>query len=172
MVDNSTQIDAGGNTLMLSNIVLGVPKGAANTGVTGGLATGSYARQDGVRLVLTGVNFNSTNTDNPIAVYLPGGSTTERYTVGGVYINNASASISTATVSVRTGPGATGATIAADQAITVTATAVTTVNNTMALTLTNASTEAYIAPTLYVRIGTAQGSAATADVIIVLNLLS
>lgn len=172
MVDNTNQIDSGGNTLYLSNLVLGVPVAVASSGVAGGKATGSYSRQDGVRLVLTGVNFNSATTDNPVAVYLPGGSTTERYTVAGVYINNASASISTATISVRGGPGATGATIAADQAITVTATAVATVNNAMALTLTNANTEAYVYPTLYIRVGTAQGSAATADVIITLNLLS
>lgn len=172
MVDNTNQVDSGGNTLYLNNLVLGVPVAVASSGVAGGLSTGSYARQDGVRLVLTGVNFNSASTDNPIAVYLPGGSTTERYSVSAVYLNKASASISTATVGVFTGAGATGSTIAANQAITVTGTAGAAANNTQSLTLTNATTVAYAAPTIYIRVGTAQGSAATADVIVVLNLLS
>lgn len=172
MVDNTNQVDLGGNTLYANNIVLGVPSAVASSGVAGGKATGSYARVADIRLVLTGVNFNSASTDNPVAVYLPGGSTTERYVVVACYLNNASASISTATASLRGGPGATGATLAADQAITVTATAVATNNNAMALSMTNTNTEAYVYPTLYFRVGTAQGSAATADVIILLRLMS
>lgn len=116
------------------------------------------------------VNFNAANTDTPVTISLPPG--VSRYAVSSVWLNNASASISTATVSVRTGAGATGATIAAAQAITVTATATDTVNNAQSLTLTNATTEAYNDLILYVRVGTAQGGAATADVLITLNYLS
>lgn len=118
-------------------------------------------------IVLKGMNFNTTNTDNAVTFTLPPG--LSRYAVSSVWLCNASASISTATVSVRTGAGATGATICAAQAITVTATATDTVNNAQSLTLTNAATESYNDTTLYVRTGTAQGGAATADVVI--NLL-
>jgi hypothetical protein len=117
-----------------------------------------------LRYALTGVNFNSANTDNALTITLPTGVT--RYAVAGVRINNASASISTATIGVFTSTGGGGQTIAANQAITVTATATDTNNNTMSLTLTNGNTMAYNDATLQVRIGTAQGSAATADVIV------
>lgn len=117
-----------------------------------------------------GVNFNATNTDTSVAVTLPPGIT--RYAVSSVWLNNASASISTATVGVFTAAAAGGQTIAANQAITVTATATDTLNNAQALTLTAATTKAYNDTTLFVRVGTAQGSAATADVLITLTYLS
>lgn len=123
-----------------------------------------------VSYILEDVNFNATNTDNTLTLTLPGN--VERYVINSVRINDASASISTATLGVFTGAGATGATIAANQAVTVTATATDTLNNTQSLTLTNANTMAYNDTTLYVRTGTAQGSAATADVIVTLHLLS
>jgi hypothetical protein len=115
------------------------------------------------RVVATAVNFNSANTDTPITV-TPFVAT--RYAVGGVRLNNANTSISTATVGVFTASGGGGQTIAANQSITVTATATDTVNNTMALTLTNSNTMAYNDATLQIRVGTAQGGAATADVCI------
>lgn len=153
-------VDLSGNDLIVSSITTR----ATTPGSAGVLERGpSY-------FLLKGVNFNSANTDNAVSISLPPG--ISRYAVSSVWINNASASISTATVSVRTGAGATGATIAAAQAITVTATATDTVNNAQSLTLTNAATEAYNDTTLYVRIGTAQGSAATADVLITLIYLS
>jgi hypothetical protein len=127
--------------------------------------TVSYQGEAGVlRFRVTGVNFNSANTDNAVAITLPAGVT--RYLITRTMISNASASISTATVGVFTSTGGGGQTIAANQAITVTATAVDTVNNAMQLSATNANTMAYNDATLYVRVGTAQGSAATADVII------
>lgn len=106
------------------------------------------------------VNFNVGATDTAIAISpLQSG----RYIVNSIRLNNASASISTATVGVFTGLGGTGQTVAANQAITVTATATDANNNTMALTLTNAATEAYNDTALQIRVGTPQGSAATAD---------
>lgn len=153
-------LDLSGNDIIVSSITTR----ATTPGATGVLERGPSF------YVLRGVNFNSANTDNALTVTLPTG--VSRYAIGSVWLNNASASISTATVSVRTGAGATGATIAAAQAITVTATATDTVNNAQSLTLTNAGTEAYNDTTLYVRTGTAQGSAATADVIINLIYLS
>jgi hypothetical protein len=117
-----------------------------------------------MRFIKTAVNFNSANTDNAVTITLPTGIT--RYLITRTMISNASASISTATVGVFTATGGGGQTIAANQAITVTATAADTNNNAMQLSATNANTMAYNDTTLYVRVGTAQGSAATADVII------
>lgn len=119
-----------------------------------------------LRYVVTGVNFNAGNTDTPITITLPTG--VSRYAMNNIRISNASASISTATVGIFTGAGGTGQTIAANQAITVTATAADTNNNIMNLTLTNAGSMAYTDATLQIRVGTAQGSTATADVIVII----
>jgi len=131
-----------------------------------GLTVATFDQIGFTRIKLTGVNFNSANTDNAIPVPLPPG--VSRYQVQSVRLNNASASISTATIGVFTGTGGGGQTIAANQAVTVTATAADTNNNSQNLTITNAGTEAYNDATLQVRIGTAQGSAATADVVIII----
>lgn len=156
----SNFVDMSGDDLIVSSITTrALTPGAAGVTERGP----SY-------IIVKGVNFNAANTDTIVTFTLPPG--VSRYAVGSVWLNNASASISTATVSIRTGAGATGATIAAAQAITVTATATDTVNNAQSLTLTNAATEAYNDLTLYVRVGTAQGSGATADVIINLIYLT
>lgn len=117
-----------------------------------------------VRYALTGINFNSATTDNPIAITLPPGMA--RWRIQYVHITNASASISTATLGVFTGAGGTGQTIAADQAITVTQSAANTNANMQNLALTNGATEAYSVTQIFIRVGTPQGSAATADVTI------
>jgi hypothetical protein len=122
------------------------------------------------RFALKTVNFNSANTDNTLAITLPAG--IQRYAVEAVWLSNASVSISTATVGVFTAAGGTGQTIAANQAITVTAAAADNNNNAQSLTLTNAATEAYSDTTLFVRIGTAQGVAATADVVVFIRPLT
>lgn len=123
-----------------------------------------------VRFTLTAVNFNSANSDNAVTIPLPAG--VSRWRMDSVIITNASASVSTATAGVFTGAGATGQTIAATQALTVTATAADTNNNTQALTLTNATTMAYNDTSIFFRITTPQGSAATADVTFVIFLLT
>jgi hypothetical protein len=118
---------------------------------------------------LVGVNFNSANTDNPITITLPTGVT--RYAIAAIKINNASASIGTATAGVFTAVGGTsgaGIAISSIQAITITATTPDTNNNTMTLTINNSTTQAYNDTTLYFRIGVAQGSPATADVILII----
>ena len=138
--------------------------GTAGTILTNGGSSATQATwsvPSRLRFCSVGVNFNAGTTDTALSISpLP----TTRYTIGNVRIGNASASISTATVGVFTAAGGGGQTIAANQAITVTATATDTVNNTMALTLTNGNTMAYNDATVQVRVGTAQGSAATADV--------
>ena len=114
------------------------------------------------------VNFNSANTDTPIAITLPTGFT--RYNVRAIALSGASASISTATFALFTGAGGTGGTIAGSTAITVTSSAENTANNSQitqgfGTINTNVST-------LFFRVLNAQGSAATANVTIQIFPLS
>lgn len=113
---------------------------------------------------ITGVNFNSANTDTTIAITLPAGVT--RWMLNGIRIVHASGSISTATAGVFSGAGGTGTTIAATQALTITSASADTNNNAMTMTLTNQTTTWFDYTTLYFRVSVAQGSAQTADVIL------
>lgn len=114
-----------------------------------------------MRYCATAVNFNSATTDTALSISpLP----TTRYVINNIRIGNASASISTATVGVFTATGGGGTALAANQAITVTATATDTNNNAMTLALNNGPTTAFNDATVQIRVGTAQGSGATADV--------
>jgi hypothetical protein len=153
---SSSQVALLQATAVAGNVTLTLPAVTATVAVTKDLGV--------LRITLSAVNFNSANTDNAVTIPLPSGIT--RYAITRVMLSNASASISTATVGVFTSTGGGGQTIAANQAITVTATAADTNNNAMQLALTNANTMAYNDATLQVRVGTAQGSAATADVVI------
>lgn len=159
------QVNYAGQTIVCNDLIMGIQSPGGDHQIGNPVASMST-----VKLKIVGVNFNSAATDNIMTFTLP--PAIARYAVSSVWINNASHTLVTATISVRTGAGATGATIAADQAITVSATATDTNNNCQSLTLTNAATMAYNDKTLYVRIGTAEGAAATADVIVVLQLLS
>lgn len=115
-------------------------------------------------VVAAGINFNSATTDTAVTIPpLPPGAW--GYAINSIRLGNASHSLSTATVGVFTSTGGSG-TIAADQAITVTTGTLGSANNTMSLTLTNGSTQAYSATTLYVRVGTPESAAATGDVTI------
>jgi hypothetical protein len=109
---------------------------------------------------LTGVNFNAATTDHAVAITAP----TAYYTVEGVIILNASHTLTTATGGLFTAVSGGGTPIAADQALTVTGAAVGSVNSAMSLTVTDAPLTTLNAGTLYFRIGTAEGAAATADV--------
>jgi len=125
-----------------------------------------------IEYVATGVNFNSSG-DTAIALALPPLST--RYLVDSVRVSNASHSLVTATAGVFTGAGGTGtAIVTGASAITVSATADATNNNAQSFTVNNKDTESYTIasyPTLYFRIGTAEGVAATADVTITITPL-
>lgn len=110
------------------------------------------------------VDFNSANSDNSIAITLPTG--VANYTVGNLKIANASASISTATFSLFTAAGATGVTVITSTAITITTALANTANNAMTVAPLTANTITYNVATLFFRVGTPQGSAATADVLI------
>ena len=109
------------------------------------------------------INFNSTNTDNPLLVNLPAGYT--RYRVHQILISNASQTLTTATCGVFTQSGALGtAIVTTGSAITVSQSAEDTINNMQALTINNQNTMSLIDTTLYFRVQTAQGAAATGTV--------
>jgi hypothetical protein len=123
---------------------------------------GSIGGTGRLRFAVKGINFNAIG-DTPIVITMPPGIT--RYRVAAVALSNASASITSSQVGVFTAVSGGGVTIAALQAPTVTASASDTANNSQNLTLADGTTTAFNDVTLYVRIGTAQGSAATCDVI-------
>jgi hypothetical protein len=158
---------------------LGTPSGAnlasalttplpASKGGTGGTATPMV-----LAAAASAVNFNSANTDTAISIALPSGFT--RYQVTAVRIAGASASLSTSTFGLFTATGGGGtAIIGAGTANTITSSADGTNNNSMTTSPATANTQAYTVsgfPTLYFRVGTPQGSAATANVTLVVNAL-
>lgn len=106
-----------------------------------------------------GVNFNSANTDNQITIFSPTGN----YAIFRILIANASASISTATMGVFSSTGGGGTTIVSTSALTITTSAANTNNNMMPL-FNGSFTQSFNFSTVQARVGTAQGSAATADV--------
>jgi len=119
--------------------------------------------------VKTGVNFNAGNTDNAFAITIPNGFT--RYRVSSAIISQASASLTTATCSLWTGAGGTGiALVASGSAITVNTANENTTNNSQSLTATGVAT--VTAATLYFRVQTAQGSAATGTVTLIIQPVS
>lgn len=120
--------------------------------------------------VAAAVNFNSANTDTAIAISLPTGFS--RYLVNAVRISGASASITTATFGLFTATGGGGTTIiSGGTAITVSSASDASSNNSMSAAVSNANTQSYTLasfPTLYFRVVNAQGSAATANVEIII----
>lgn len=119
-----------------------------------------------ITYTVTGVNFNSANTDNAVAITLPSGFT--RFVINAVTINHASGTLTTATCGVFTAAAAGGiAIVTSGSAITVSTASEETNNNVQALTVNNQNTLNYKltdVPTLYFRVQNAQGSAATGDV--------
>jgi len=144
------------------------------TGLTGSasiaqLGATTYSAQLTFRLA--SVNFNSANTDNAIAITLPTGFT--RYRLSGVAISGASASLTTADFGVFTSTGGGGtAIIAAATAITVSTASEGTTNNMQIVTPAAANTQSFTAATIYFRVGTPQGSAATASVSLYIQAVS
>jgi len=108
---------------------------------------------------LIGLNFNSANTDSVITISLPSGRT--RYWLNQITISGASGSLTNATIGVFTAPGGGGVTVAPQQAITVSTGSNDVANNTQ-----NIGVNGYVFSdtTLYVHIGAAEGSPATANV--------
>ena len=109
------------------------------------------------------INFNTTNTDNPIPINLPAGYT--RYRIENILLSGATASLSTATCGVFTATGAGGfAIVATGTAITVTQTAADTNNNLQNFTIVDQNTQALSDTVIYFRVQTPQGSPALGNV--------
>lgn len=112
-----------------------------------------------------GVNANAGSTDTAVPISVPsvlngGGS----YSLAAIIFSNASVSLSAATAGVFTGAGGTGTTVMTDAALSsLTAAALNAAGSMFSATIA-ASTTAFNAQTLYLRVGTAQGAAATFDV--------
>lgn len=107
---------------------------------------------------LKGVNLNSANTDNAIAINSP----TPNYIVERITVVNASTSLTTATAGLFTSTGGGGVAVAANQALSaITGAAINTAANALNLTV---NTLWLNSATLQFRVGTAQGATATGDV--------
>lgn len=138
----------------------GSTPGTTNTGgAYDGLCSGSVGL---LTTSITGVNFNSAGSDNTVLFPLPTGYT--RYTIGSVEISHASASLTTSTWGVFSGAGGTGVAVQGLAANTISTAAANTANN--ALLIFPSGTVSFNLASLFFRVGTAQGSAATADVTI------
>lgn len=106
---------------------------------------------------ITGWDVNSAATDTAFTI------SSSRYRIDRIVVENASTNLTTATGGVFTAAGGGGTTIAADQALS----ALTASTKFDDLTLQAiAGTDVFTAATLYSRCGTAQGSAATVDLLL------
>lgn len=119
---------------------------------------------------ISNVDFNSANTDNTITITLPTGFT--RWKPSQFFISHASASLTSSTLGLFTATGGGGTAVVANQSVAVATASENTNTNTGALGVANNNTISYTATTLYARVGTAQGSAATADVTFIIIPLS
>lgn len=179
--DNSgaTITDGGTNSRLFSNLDIG--NNAWNSGSVsfGGLVTASNGlttsgavsfsgASPGMLLAkVTGVNFNSANTDNAITISLPSGFT--RWRMSSMVISNVSAvPLTTATFGVFTSTGGGGVTIVTGGTATnVTSIAANTAGNGQSLPVVVLGGSTWMnVSTIYFRVQTAQGSAATGDVTI------
>jgi hypothetical protein len=146
--------------------ITGNPAGGA-TGVLAVAAGGSgvsAAKSLPFYLAALAVNANSV-ADTSIAVALPFGLT--RYRVQRISCLNASIPLTTAQAAVYTSPSGGGVALASPQGLSgLTTSAPNNAGNAIDLTLALAQATYFAAPTLYFRITTAQGSAASVDVVI------
>lgn len=122
-------------------------------------------------VVALAVNFNSGNTDTILTLPSPPTGFT-RYSIRSCFIDGASASLASATCSLWTAAGGTGvALVASGTAVTVTATADSTINNLQALSPANVNTmsnlySALTSGRIYFRVQTASSVAATANIMV------
>jgi len=148
--------DANG-TLMLTS----TPAAIAQLGNT------SYSVST-INFVITGVNFNSANTDNAINISLPTGFT--RYLINSVRTVNCTGTLNAVTIGVFTATGGGGtAVVTGGSGVGVTTGSDTTNGNAGANTVNNPNTLAYKltdVPTIYYRVQNAQGTATTGTVIL------
>jgi hypothetical protein len=152
----------------LATDVAGVTS-VANGGTGVSDASGEMARlkQAFIFNTTASVNFNSANTDTPLTITLPTGFT--RFAVNRVYVSHASQTLTTSTIGLFSATGGGGVAIQPLTANTVASASDAAANNIM-LTATTATNSSFVASslatpnTIYFRVGTAQGAAATADV--------
>lgn len=152
--------------LPLTTGVTGIlPVANGGTGVTSVSGIQALVTSSFIYFKAAGVNFNSANTDTSISIILPTGVT--RYIFNALRVYNASGTLTTATAGLFSGAGGTGTTVYANQALTVSTSADNTANNTQLLTVTvTTTTTNNNFSTLFFRVGTAQGTATTADVLL------
>lgn len=119
---------------------------------TGSNSQVGYLGLNGIRLLgkVIGVNANSATTDFAVPLINAG-----TYSPAAIVFTNASTSLTTATAGVFSAVGGSG-TVTADAALSGLTTALKVVKPT-------ATTDLLSVDTLYVRVGTAQGAAATFD---------
>ena len=131
----------------------------------GGWSAAKLSEVTRLRVVLEGVNFNSANSDNQIAVPLPPGFSA--YLVSACYICEATGTLTTATCSLWTAAGGTGtAIVTTGTAVTVSTATVGSTNSAQSLSINNPNSQAWNVGTLYFRIQTAEGTNQTATVIL------
>lgn len=136
------------NTIF-TQIIAGLGAGAPN--ILGGLALA--------------VNLNSANTDTTISITLPTGCT--RYIISRVLVFNlgVTASLTTATAGLFSQAAGAGLALAANQALSpITSATINTDANTMPLAITVSDRTILTLSSVFFRVGTAQGAAATANV--------
>jgi hypothetical protein len=167
------KLDLSGSDLVCNTI----STGASTPGTAGTLLNTAYlidlasTQPAYISATIKGVNMNSATTDNAITFTLPTGTTT--YKVEKVAVWGASHTLTTATAALYTatgGSGGSGVGIVSDGAINNTSGTADTALNMQDLTIASATT-AFTDTTLYFRVGTAEGAAATANVTLTLRIL-
>lgn len=125
-------------------------------------------------LTATGINFNSANSDTALAFTLPTGFT--RFKLLNVTLTHASHDISTATFDLRTAPAGGGASFLSSTTVTLTQAAENTNLNAQGFVIANQASTSWLPSgfgtpnTIYGRVGTAEGAAATADLTVILQI--
>lgn len=168
---NTTQLATTAMVLAQAASATPLGPGTAAVGTSTRYARGDHVHpvptQMGVMAVsLAAVNFNSANSDNAAVITLPTGFT--RFEIDRVQVGHASGTLTTSTFGLFTTTGGGGTAIFALVSGAVSTASDATSGNVqnklpdIAVTMVAASLPT--ANTIYFRIGTAQGSAATADV--------
>lgn len=155
----------GANTIKCNNT--GSPATSINCTVP---QTQAILGEGSIVFAITGINANSANTDTSFTITLPTGYT--KYQVQQIFSYNPSISLTTATAGVFTGAGGTGTTVVTSAALAALTTNTAGANGSMlAHTVVNVNSAFFNSGTLFYRIGSAQGSAATVDVAIIIRPL-
>jgi hypothetical protein len=156
-----TSTSAGTNSTFLGGNTGSAPTFKSASDVAGAINSGLLV------FGTTGINANSANTDYPITISLPTGFT--KYIIFRVQAYNPSTSMTTATGGVFSEAGGTGTTIVTNAALSGLVTNTPGANQgAINHTVVNVNSFFMTDTTLFYRIGTAQGSAATFDAVIII----